>query len=54
MNISWLKMTYKHLLLPIWLLTVSYEQKPFRCTSMGLPAKCTALGRTARSKFSLR
>ncbi len=30
MNISWLKMTYKHLLLPIWLLTVIYEQKPFQ------------------------
>ena len=30
MNISWLKMTYKHLLLPIWLLTVIYENKPFQ------------------------
>lgn len=30
MDISWLKMTYKHLLLPIWLLTVIYEQKPFQ------------------------
>ncbi|MDG2438976.1 MAG: hypothetical protein P8M10_06640, partial [Ilumatobacter sp.] len=30
MSISWLKMTYKHLLLPIWLLTVIYEQKPFQ------------------------
>ena len=30
MDISWLKMTYKHLLLPIWLLTVIYENKPFQ------------------------
>ncbi|MFT4772803.1 MAG: putative RNA-binding Zn-ribbon protein involved in translation (DUF1610 family) [Ilumatobacter sp.] len=30
MNINWLKMTYKHLLLPIWLLTVIYENKPFQ------------------------
>jgi predicted RNA-binding Zn-ribbon protein involved in translation (DUF1610 family) len=30
MNVNWLKMTYKHVLLPIWLLTVIYEQKPFQ------------------------
>ena len=30
MDITWLKMTYKHLLLPIWLLTVIYENKPFQ------------------------
>jgi predicted RNA-binding Zn-ribbon protein involved in translation (DUF1610 family) len=30
MDISWLKMTYKHLLLPIWLLTVIYEGRPFQ------------------------
>jgi predicted RNA-binding Zn-ribbon protein involved in translation (DUF1610 family) len=30
MDIIWRKMTYKHLLLPIWLLTVIYEQKPFQ------------------------
>ena len=30
MNINWLQMTYKHLLLPIWLLTVIYENKPFQ------------------------
>lgn len=30
MDINWLKMTYKHLLLPIWLLTVIYENKPFQ------------------------
>ncbi|MEM8619004.1 MAG: hypothetical protein AAGF73_04730 [Actinomycetota bacterium] len=30
MNIDWRTMTYKHLLLPIWLLTVIYEQRPFQ------------------------
>ena len=29
-NITWRKMTYKHLLLPIWLLTVIYQEKPFQ------------------------
>ena len=29
-NINWFKMTYKHLLLPIWLLTVIYQEKPFQ------------------------
>ncbi len=29
-NINWYKMTYKHLLLPIWLLTVIYQEKPFQ------------------------
>ena len=29
-NISWREMTYKHLLLPIWLLTVIYQDKPFQ------------------------
>ena len=29
-NITWQKMTYKHLLLPIWLLTVIYQEKPFQ------------------------
>jgi hypothetical protein len=27
---NWYKMTYKHLLLPIWLLTVIYQEKPFQ------------------------
>lgn len=30
MDIIWRKMTYKHLLLPIWLLTVVYQQQPFQ------------------------
>ncbi|MEO1058569.1 MAG: hypothetical protein AAFY28_16800, partial [Actinomycetota bacterium] len=30
MNVDWRTMTYKHLLLPIWLLTVIYEQRPFQ------------------------
>ena len=29
-SIDWRKMTYKHLLLPIWLLTVIYQDKPFQ------------------------
>ena len=29
-NINWREMTYKHLLLPIWLLTVIYQEKPFQ------------------------
>ena len=29
-NINWFKMTYKHLLMPIWLLTVIYQEKPFQ------------------------
>ncbi|MCU1389507.1 MAG: hypothetical protein JWL72_2845 [Ilumatobacteraceae bacterium] len=29
-SITWQKMTYKHLLLPIWLLTVIYQEKPFQ------------------------
>ena len=29
-QINWFKMTYKHLLLPIWLLTVIYEGTPFQ------------------------
>ena len=30
MDINWRQMTYKHLLLPIWLLTVIYNQQPFQ------------------------
>ncbi len=30
LNIDWRKMTYKHVLLPIWLLTVVYHQRPFQ------------------------
>lgn len=30
MDVNWMRMTYKHLLLPIWLLTVIYEQRPFQ------------------------
>lgn len=30
MNVTWFRMTYKHLLLPIWLLTVIYENRPFQ------------------------
>jgi len=29
-HINWFKMTYKHLLMPIWLLTVIYQEKPFQ------------------------
>ena len=29
-NINWQNMGYKHLLLPIWLLTVIYQQRPFQ------------------------
>lgn len=30
MNVDWREMTYKHILLPLWLLTVIYEQRPFQ------------------------
>ena len=30
MNILWKAMTYKHLLLPLWLLTVIYDERPFQ------------------------
>ena len=30
MRIDWRSMTYKHLLLPIWLLTVIYQERPFQ------------------------
>ena len=30
MRINWQDMSYKHLLLPIWLLTVIYQQRPFQ------------------------
>ena len=30
LDINWQKMTYKHVLLPIWLLTVIYQQRPFQ------------------------
>ena len=30
MDIGWRRMTYKHLLLPLWLLTVIYDQQPFQ------------------------
>lgn len=30
MNINWREMTYKHILLPLWLLTVLYDGKPFQ------------------------
>ncbi|WP_040493324.1 hypothetical protein [Ilumatobacter nonamiensis] len=30
MNISWREMTYKHVLLPLWLLTVIYDGRPFQ------------------------
>ena len=29
-EVAWNQLTYKHVLLPIWLLTVIYEQKPFQ------------------------
>jgi hypothetical protein len=30
LDVDWRAMTYKHLLLPIWLLTVIYQQRPFQ------------------------
>jgi DNA-directed RNA polymerase subunit RPC12/RpoP len=30
MNINWREMTYKHMLLPLWLLTVIYDGRPFQ------------------------
>lgn len=30
MDVNWREMTYKHILLPIWLLTVIYDQRPFQ------------------------
>ncbi|MFN3254139.1 MAG: hypothetical protein ACE37B_00455 [Ilumatobacter sp.] len=30
MNVNWQKMTYKHMLLPLWLLTVIYDGRPFQ------------------------
>lgn len=30
MNIRWQEMTYKHVLLPLWLLTVIYNERPFQ------------------------
>ena len=30
MDVNWRDMTYKHILLPIWLLTVIYDQRPFQ------------------------
>ena len=30
MNVNWQLLTYKHLLLPLWLLTVIFQQKPFQ------------------------
>ncbi len=30
MDILWKQMTYKHILLPLWLLTVIYDQRPFQ------------------------
>ena len=30
MDISWKEMTYKHILLPLWLLTVIYDERPFQ------------------------
>ncbi len=30
MDIIWKRMTYKHILLPLWLLTVIYDQRPFQ------------------------
>ena len=30
LDVNWQKMTYKHVLLPIWLLTVIYQQRPFQ------------------------
>jgi len=35
-NIAWREMTYKHLLLPIWLLTVIYQEKPFQVYINGI------------------
>ena len=30
MNVNWREMTYKHILLPLWLLTVIYDGRPFQ------------------------
>lgn len=30
MNVNWREMTYKHILLPLWLLTVIYDERPFQ------------------------
>lgn len=36
MNINWREMSYKHILLPIWLLTVVYAQKPYQVYMNGV------------------
>jgi len=36
MDISWKAMTYKHMLLPLWLLTVMYDQRPFQVYMNGV------------------
>ncbi len=36
MNINWFKMSYKHLLLPIWLLTVIYDNRPYQVYMNGV------------------
>ncbi len=36
MDISWREMGYKHILLPLWLLTVIYDQRPFQVYMNGV------------------
>ena len=36
MNVNWREMSYKHLLLPLWLLTVIYERKPYQVYMNGV------------------
>ncbi len=40
-------LTFKHLLLPIWLLTVIYAGRPFQVFINGITARCRASGRGA-------
>ncbi len=53
LDINWQKMTYKHVLLPIWLLTVIYQQRPFQVYINGVTGEVHGARPYSRVKIAV-
>ena len=53
MNIDWRDMTYKHMLLPLWLLTVVYDQRPFQVYINGVTGEVHGARPYSKVKIAL-
>ena len=53
MNISWSGLAYKHLLLPIWLLTVIFQQRPFQVMINGVTGEVQGQRPYSKVKIAL-